>query len=199
MRDVPDDRAPGWYPAPDDVNEEINWDGQEWTARRRWTAAGFVEVPMRKPEPRLPAAAPRSRRVPGAAAWGVVITTVGTVLVILGFTQYIWISFGPFDADFGSIRRAAPHDPHWVRRAYFGWLGYTVLVLGAGAAYGGKVARLPPVLRVVGAALGAIGAGLTFVALTTGDRLSHTLPYSGAGFWLAIFGFILIGIGSLTG
>jgi hypothetical protein len=68
--------APGWYPSRTNPNDQTYWDGQNWTARRRWTTGkGWVvtgdapedpaSVPESAPGPRLSAnpyvtAAPRS-------------------------------------------------------------------------------------------------------------------------------------------
>ncbi|HST49167.1 hypothetical protein [Jatrophihabitans sp.] len=50
--------APGWYPAPDLPNDQLYWDGVGWTARRRWTAAGYRDVG--NADPALQAAARQS-------------------------------------------------------------------------------------------------------------------------------------------
>jgi fluoride ion exporter CrcB/FEX len=34
-----DPKGPGWYPAPTNPSDQTYWDGQNWTARRRWTGA----------------------------------------------------------------------------------------------------------------------------------------------------------------
>ena len=39
-------RAPGWYPAGATPNEQVHWDGQRWTARRRWVHSAWLDVPM---------------------------------------------------------------------------------------------------------------------------------------------------------
>src|ERR1700722_16961517 len=31
-------KAPGWYPSRTNPSDQTYWDGQNWTARRRWTA-----------------------------------------------------------------------------------------------------------------------------------------------------------------
>ncbi len=38
--------APGWYPVGANNNEQAYWDGQSWTARKKWEGAGWVDVPM---------------------------------------------------------------------------------------------------------------------------------------------------------
>ncbi len=48
--------APGWRTDPNRANDSWYWDGQTWTGRRRWTATGFVELPM-GPAPDEPKAA----------------------------------------------------------------------------------------------------------------------------------------------
>ena len=39
-------RSPGWYPAGATPNEQVHWDGQRWTARRRWVHSAWLDVPM---------------------------------------------------------------------------------------------------------------------------------------------------------
>jgi len=39
-------RSPGWYPAGATPNEQLHWDGQRWTARRRWVHSAWIDVPM---------------------------------------------------------------------------------------------------------------------------------------------------------
>lgn len=50
-------QSPGWYPAPGNPNNQVYWDGVSWTAQRRWTAAGYVDMP---PEPVAADPAPRT-------------------------------------------------------------------------------------------------------------------------------------------
>ena len=37
--------APGWYPVGPTNNEQAYWDGQAWTARKKWDSAGWVDGP----------------------------------------------------------------------------------------------------------------------------------------------------------
>ena len=39
-------RPPGWYPAAATPNEQVHWDGQRWTTRRRWVHSAWLDVPM---------------------------------------------------------------------------------------------------------------------------------------------------------
>jgi hypothetical protein len=38
-------KGPGWYPVWG-VNDQAYWDGEHWTARRRWTGASWTESPL---------------------------------------------------------------------------------------------------------------------------------------------------------
>jgi hypothetical protein len=41
----PTPKSPGWYPTRTNPNDQTYWDGQDWSARRRWTAGkGWVVV-----------------------------------------------------------------------------------------------------------------------------------------------------------
>ncbi len=39
-------KGPGWYPVGENPNDQVYWDGQSWTARRRWAGAGWVGMPF---------------------------------------------------------------------------------------------------------------------------------------------------------
>ena len=41
-------RPPGWYPGAT-PNEQLQWDGRGWTARRRWVHSAWVDVPLEDP------------------------------------------------------------------------------------------------------------------------------------------------------
>ena len=47
--EVDQGRPPGWYPAGATPNEQVHWDGQRWTARRRWVHSAWVDVPLEEP------------------------------------------------------------------------------------------------------------------------------------------------------
>ncbi|HXQ60069.1 MAG TPA: hypothetical protein VN799_08215 [Acidimicrobiales bacterium] len=36
----------GWYPLGENPNDQAYWDGQSWTARRRWAGAGWADMPF---------------------------------------------------------------------------------------------------------------------------------------------------------
>jgi hypothetical protein len=58
-------KAPGWYPSRTNPSDQTYWDGQNWTARRRWTTGkGWVvagEAPVEALADSSPPAAPGPR------------------------------------------------------------------------------------------------------------------------------------------
>jgi hypothetical protein len=99
-----------------------------------------------------------------------------------------------------------------ISRAYFGWLAWVLFAVAVVLAI---IALLPtpaaPFLRVLGLLVGLAAAALTFWAIdlislsgpvaktirhpSYGDYLSH----ANVGFWFAVVGFLLIGVGALIG
>ena len=59
-------RSPGWYPAGATPNEQVHWDGQRWTARRRWVHSAWLDVPMEaapaRPRPEQPTSSTEGHR-----------------------------------------------------------------------------------------------------------------------------------------
>ena len=39
-------KGPGWYQVGPNPNDQAHWDGEEWTARRRWAGARWVDLPL---------------------------------------------------------------------------------------------------------------------------------------------------------
>jgi|HubBroStandDraft_1064217.scaffolds.fasta_scaffold436758_1 hypothetical protein len=42
--DVGPRRVPGWHADPDHLSDQVYWDGEVWTARRRWSGTAWEEV-----------------------------------------------------------------------------------------------------------------------------------------------------------
>ena len=40
------DKGPGWHQVGSNLNDQAYWDGEAWTAQRRWTGATWVERPL---------------------------------------------------------------------------------------------------------------------------------------------------------
>ena len=55
-------KAPGWYPSPTNPADQIYWDGEGWTARRRWTAGKGWILAGDVPDEAMPESRPSPRR-----------------------------------------------------------------------------------------------------------------------------------------
>ncbi len=97
---APPPSGPGWYPAPDLPNDQLYWDGTGWTARRRWTAAGYEEVGAVHPEPR-PAArqtvtiAPDARSHARTAILLVALAVIPPAIAIVTLRTTGHVYYGP--------------------------------------------------------------------------------------------------------
>lgn len=104
-------KEPGWYPVRTNPNEQTYWDGNDWTARRRWSAGtGWSEVGADHlggaaapgvvgPVPRLSAnpyapqptaTAPASRQAPGVTL-GLMLLVLSAVAMMVGSVT-TWVS-----------------------------------------------------------------------------------------------------------
>jgi hypothetical protein len=108
--------------------------------------------------------------------------------------------------------RISGHVSFGASRAYFGWLGWTLLLLALafGVLAVSSFGQSTFLVRWLSAVVAATGVGVTFLALNLitfegnapnnaaapsyGDYLSHT----GLGSWCAIAGFVLVLVGCLV-
>jgi hypothetical protein len=112
-------KEPGWYPSRANPNEQSYWDGETWTAKRRWTVGGWVEhgtVPPAAagdgapaPAPRPPAnvyapqaASPRSSSAPVALSIGTLLLAVSGIALMYGSVG-TWVNVS------GSVRATDFH------------------------------------------------------------------------------------------
>jgi hypothetical protein len=87
-------------------------------------------------------------------------------------------------------------------KAYFGWLGWVLLaVVGVIALAANLPTPVSPGLRILGLVLGLGGAVVTLFAIKIGsnDSFSYDLKHGGVGYWVAIAGFVVTGIGAVIG
>jgi hypothetical protein len=145
--------------------------------------------------------------ISSGARFGVVGATfagIGAVLLIISFTAVDWFSGGG-PTTFGDIKDSLDANSNGatgLAQAYFSWLGWTLLVLVVLIAI---AASLPSPasgpLRALGAVLAAAAIALTFFAIQIFDGTSYSeyLKHASIGFYLAIAGFLLAGIGALCG
>jgi hypothetical protein len=104
MYAAPQPAAPGWYPVPDLPNDQLYWDGMGWTSRRRWTAAGYVEVDNAHPAPHTAgqrtatttvAVAPNARSDYRTAVLLVALALIPPVIAIITLKTTHHIYYGP--------------------------------------------------------------------------------------------------------
>jgi hypothetical protein len=57
-------------------NEQMHWDGQRWTARRRWVRSAWVDVPMDEGQAQVPGPYTRRRRWTSVVVVALVIAVV---------------------------------------------------------------------------------------------------------------------------
>jgi hypothetical protein len=141
------------------------------------------------------------------AKFGVVGATfagIGGVLLIIAFTAVDWISQGR-SSSFGDIHDAMAANSDGatgVADAYFSWLGWVLVIAVLVVAI---AATLPTPasgpLRALGAIIAAAAIALTFFAIQLSDGLPYSsfIKHASVGFYLAIGGFLLAGIGALAG
>ena len=137
---------------------------------------------------------------------GVTLAGIGFILLIISFTAVTWLkltgsSTGFSFGDVGNTLDASP-SASGMASAYFSWLAWTLAIVGLIVAVG---ANLPSPasgpLRALGAVIAAAAIAFTFLAirLTNGAPYSDAISHANVGFYLALGGFLLVGIGSLVG
>jgi hypothetical protein len=145
--------------------------------------------------------------ISSGAKFGVVGATlagIGAVLLIISFTAVDWFSNGG-PSQFNDIHDALSSNSRGatgLAQAYFSWLGWTLLVIVVLVAI---AASLPSAasgpLRAFGAVVAAAAIAVTFFAIQVFDGTPYTqyIKHASIGFYLAVAGFLLAGIGALCG
>jgi hypothetical protein len=146
--------------------------------------------------------------IESGAKFGVVGTTlagIGGVLLIVALTAVNWFSQNGVSLSFSEVHdrvSANSAAASGMASAYFSWLAWTLTIVGLIVAV---AANLPSPasgpLRALGAVLAAAAIAFTFLAirLYTGNSYSDYISHASVGFYLAVVGFLLIGIGALIG
>lgn len=141
---------------------------------------------------------------------GAAFAAAGALLLIIALTAVNWFTtVGLGSTHAGDLKKILQSGTGAVgiAKAYFAWLGWAlvvaVVVLAVLANLPSPLARI---FRVIGAVVAALAIVATFLAIrltstsganspTYGDYLDHAR----IGFYLAIAGFLLAGIGSVIG
>ncbi len=137
---------------------------------------------------------------------GVTLAGIGFILLIISLTAVTWYkitgsSSGFSFSDVGNTLDASP-SASGLASAYFSWLAWTLVIVGLVVAIG---ANLPSPasgpLRALGAVVAAAAIAFSFLAirLTNGAAYSDAISHANVGFYLAVGGFLLMGIGALIG
>ena len=130
-----------------------------------------------------------------------VFSLLGGILLIVCLTALEWFDGG---ATFGDVRDGVKNSgaAAGFASAYFGWFAWTFLLISVAAAIG---ASFPSpalrALRVIGVVPAFSAAGLSFLAVqvTSGRSYTDWLGDARIGFYLAVLGFVLIGVGAAIG
>jgi hypothetical protein len=145
--------------------------------------------------------------VGSGARFGVVGATlagIGGVLLVIAFTALNWTNAAG-SSTFGDLSDTLDVNgaANGLARNYFGWLGWLLAVLVVLVAV---LANLPsPVsgpLQALGAVGAAAGIAVTFFAInfySDGQAYTDYLKHARLGFYFALAGFALAGIGALVG
>ncbi|WP_460605698.1 hypothetical protein [Jatrophihabitans fulvus] len=136
---------------------------------------------------------------------GMVCALLGAVLLIVCFTALDWFAVevpGSFGGNitFGDI--SGSEGTTGFATAYFNWFAWTFMVIGTACAVGSSFpSPALRALRVVGVVTSFAAAGLSFLAVQVNDARSYTVWLGNAriGFYLAVAGFVLIGVGAAIG
>jgi hypothetical protein len=154
---------------------------------------------------------PPSARQQRFGALGLGVAAAGAVLSIIALTAVDWFTHTGTDgpskvSHINSALKQADvlHAASGLSKAYFGWLAWALLIVGVLCAVTASVpSSIVPAARVAGAAVGLAAAVLTFIAikfLTTSEPgYTEYLKHARLGFYLAVVGFVLIGVGSGIG
>jgi hypothetical protein len=131
---------------------------------------------------------------------GTVLTLLGGICVVVALTGLNWFKGG---VSFSDLHDAASNDKlSGFASAYFGWLAWTFLIV---VVIAGVLASAPTpalrIFRIIGIVVGLAAAGLSFLAVDyrNAGNYSDYLSNARVGFYLAVFGFLLAGIGAGIG
>ncbi|PZS17515.1 MAG: hypothetical protein DLM57_08340, partial [Pseudonocardiales bacterium] len=141
---------------------------------------------------------------------GALIAALGAILVIVAFTAVDWFKKGSGShSHFSDIHRALDQGKGFAAgpaKLYFAWLGWTLLVAVVIVAL---LANLPSpaaaALRILGSLLALAAIALSFLAISLAKSGLHGPAYTTylkdarLGFYLAVGGFLLAGIGAAIG
>jgi hypothetical protein len=131
---------------------------------------------------------------------GAVLAVLGAAALAVAFTVPDWLDTNGFSR----IRRALGHAA-WAAgfsKAYFTWLAFALAALAFVLALAANAPTAASgLLRLLGLLAGLAGAGLTFLAIRVNPHVAYSqyLHHVRAGFWVAVGGFLGVGVGAVVG
>lgn len=180
----------GWYAEPGDRKLQRYWDGTQWTPSTRLATPG-------------PTGGTDSS---GVGIVGLLVVLVGLATVVISYTAATWLDFTDVPgARYDMSRLAGDPDVHGFPGAYLGWLGWLLLVIaGAFAIAGCLPSPYRFTLRVTAGLFGLSAAIMTvFVSISMASSIGKSdvggfLSDFTFGFYLAIVGYLVIGLNALV-
>lgn len=142
-------------------------------------------------------------------------TVCGATLVVIAFTALRWFpgqtgsgatpTFGELHRLLGQLHDLAQPSA----RLYFGWLGWALLAAAALTALAAALPMPGAPFRMIGALVSAAAIGMTFIAIDLFKNVDASigihqgywtyLKHAQVGFYCAVAGFLLLGVGALIG
>ena len=200
------DKGPGWYPVGTDPNDQVHWDGQGWTARRRWKGAGWDEFPLAPSSAvwdpgtvRQSTAAtswlqvrvPRMKRPTSAGAgWSSVLMVSGVGIIVGSVNAWVTLSSRFARVPFSVNLSGTEHGG-------YGWIslisGIILVVAGLGMLIGSSGLRR--LLNPFAAAAAGASLGISIYYM---DRIASILGVPGAQVGWGVIVVLLASVVSLV-
>lgn len=167
---------------------------QSYQPQYQQTSQTPYQAPYQAPDQRQQTAAPgRDTRINPLAlvVWG-----IGAVLAVVALAGASWISGGGSSVDFSEIHDGlqSSSNPPGFSSAYFGGLGYVLVVLTAAVSIATVfLARIRIVAMIVVVVLSVISVLMTIgatAAVTSWLHDNGTSVDTAFGLWLCVFGFL---------
>lgn len=169
---------------------------------------GYPQQPGYPPQPGMGPRGPYPP--PNAETFGIagtVMALLGGIMLVVSFTALDWfahITGGNGNASFGDISDIIGNNSaaKGFASAYFGWLAWLFLIV---VVIAGVLSSVPSpamrIFRIIGVVVGFAAAGLSFLAVQLSDSGSYLdyLKDARIGFYFAVVGFVVAGIGAAIG
>jgi hypothetical protein len=198
------DKGPDWYPFGTNPNDQAYWDGQGWTARRRWKGAAWEQIPFDPFEGgREPAtagyagagssswspagAARRERTVSVGAAAPLILSVTGVVIIVGSATPWFALSISIFNS---AVRTASVSGISHGGEGWISLIGGILLVL-----VGMLMLFSEGVLRRLLGQVAAVAAGASFgISASVTERIVSANALGNDVGW----GLLLVLLGSVA-